>query len=114
MKLKLPLITAETPREQYRTIEFRIEQVFFAMKDVSRKHPLYFIPVETIPYTSLIDTLGRYLWGINFKKEILFFGAVKFEEAESRKKQRVNILLPDFTPNYGKELIDWVVDRVIK
>ncbi|HRR95869.1 MAG TPA: hypothetical protein P5150_03955 [Candidatus Ratteibacteria bacterium] len=114
MKLKLPLITAETPRERYRTIEFRAEKVFFAMKDVSKKHSLYFIPIETEPYTALIDTLGRYLWGVNFKKQILFFGAVKFEKEEGVKKERVKIFLPEFAPVYAKELIDWVADRIVK
>ncbi len=114
MKLKLPLITAETPREKYRTIEFRIEEVFYAMKDVSIKHPLYFIPVETEPYTVVIDTLGRWLWGISFKKKILFFGAVKFESYKSTKKEKVDILLPKFAPVHAKELIDWVADRIVK
>ncbi|HRR96297.1 MAG TPA: hypothetical protein P5150_06165 [Candidatus Ratteibacteria bacterium] len=114
MKLKLPLITVETPREKYRSIDFNIKRVFYAMKDTSIKHPLYFIQVEPEPYTAIIDTLGRWLWGVNFKKEILFFGAVKFEIRDSTKKNRVDIFLPKFAPVYAKELIDWVVDRIAK
>lgn len=114
MKLNLPLITAETPREKYRSIEFDINRVFYVMKDISIKHPFYFISVETKPYTVIVDTLGRWLWGLSFKKEILFFGAVKFEQRDSNRKERVDILLPKFAPVYAKELIDWIADRIVK
>lgn len=113
MKLKLPLIVSEKT-EAIKKIGIVKEytdntRLFYALKDISQKHPYYFIEVETTPYSVFVDTLGRWLWGFSFReKSMKIWGAVKLE----KKQEGIAILIPDFTPEQGIYLLKWSIEKL--
>jgi hypothetical protein len=109
MKLKLPLPDKETQRGLLMKSDWTNDQTnfFYAMKDLSQKHPYYWIEVETDPFTILIDTLGRWMWGLRVK-DIWFYGAVKLEANENG----CEIYIPENSPQQVKDLLEWCIKKL--
>ena len=109
MKLKLPLPSKEQKRILFLKSNWTNDQTkfYYALKDLSQKHPYYWIPVEVEPFTVLIDTLGRWMWGLTIK-DVLFWGAVRLEALEDG----CQIYLPEEAPQQVKEILSWCVKQL--
>jgi len=113
-KIQLPLITSDENLKRVFFAETNFDdpkKLYYFLKDTTKKHPYYFLPVHTIPYTTVIDTLGRYLWGLKVKHgNLSFFGAVKIVLYQ----KKCQIFIPDYLPEQAKELLIWALKQIPK
>ncbi|MEM4134420.1 MAG: hypothetical protein QXV73_04410 [Candidatus Micrarchaeia archaeon] len=110
--LRLPLPKIDNERKFFAQVKFKSpEKFYFAFKNVIMKHPYYYIPVQTIPYRAVIDTLGRYILGFRLKKTHYYYGALRIEIID---EETLKLLIPPNLPKQAEILLNWAIKKLNK